>query len=166
MPDPTEAVLLLVFVVGILGFGIVAVSATYEDAEEHVIVTNESFVQDVGNWTPVDAADEAGLIRFNDTVTVYNSSGSELTEGTDYEWAPANGSVLISDTASTTDGASASVTYEYDRRPEQSTAMLAPLRTLFEIGGVLPLAVGGGALLVGAQWLRSATATASGGGRR
>lgn len=165
MPDPTEATLLLVLVVAVLGFGVVAISATYGAAEERVDVEDE-LVQDVGAWTAVDAVDEPGTVGFGANVTVTNASGAELDEGADYEWSAANGSLLILDTAATSDGQTATIDYDLDRRPPQSTAMLAPLRTLFDATGVLPLVVAGGAIFAAVSWMWSTGRSGSYGGRR
>lgn len=166
MPKPQEAVLLLVLVVGVIGFGLVAVSAAYEDTpDETVAVTDEAFVQDVGNWTAVDAASEGGVTGFSETVTVRNASGGELGDA-DYTWNATDGTVLIEATQNTTDGADASIDYEYTRRPEQATAMLAPIRMMFDIGGILPLVIAAGTMFVGVRWLWEVSGANNYGGRR
>lgn len=163
MPDTAQAVALLAIVAIVLGFGLVAVSATYGDTYEHVEVQDEAVSQDVGNWTAVDAADEA--LAFDDAVTVRNSTGATLVEGQDYEWA-ANGSISFLTSPNTTDGATATIDYGYDRRPEQATTMLAPLRTMFEATGVLPWAIVAGAVFTVARSLAGSVGSTTYGGRR
>lgn len=164
MPRPTDAAVLLAIVVVVLGFGLLAVSASYEDTAESVDVTDEAFTQDVGNWTAVDGATEA--LAFEEAATVRNATGAKLVVGEDYRWADANGSVQILNSPNTTDGATATIDYGYDRRPEQAESMLAPLRTMFEAIGVLPLVLGLGLIFGAVRMFDMNLGSGTYGGRR
>lgn len=167
MSRAIQAVVLLAVIVALLGTGILAVSQAYQDTPTHVeTVSGETLTQDVGNWTAVDAAGQAGVVGFYDNETVRNESGDNLTEGTDYEWDE-SGQIKFLNSSSTTDGANASIDYAYDARPEQSTAMIGPIAAMFDIAGILPLALGAIAVLWGTTTLWSAAGgRGSYGGRR
>lgn len=110
------------YVTGIVVFAVVlvaalgimwAVGAEYDRAPEQAeTVNDEPIVVDKGNWTATDHPDYA--LSFYDNETVRNSSGSQLSEGTDYEWNTTNGSVYWYESSTdVTDGEEASITYSY-----------------------------------------------------
>jgi predicted cobalt transporter CbtA len=167
MTKVTQAVVLLAVVCGLLATGVLAASQAYQDTPTTVeTVGNESLVQDVGNWTAVEASGGTGVTGFYDNETVRNSSGDVLTEGEDYEWDAESGSIRFFESSSTEDGSNASISYAYDRRPEQATAMIGPVATMFDVAGILPLVVALLAVLAGLDVLRSSTSGGSYGGRR
>ena len=120
----------------VLVIAVLATGAAQSDATRDFSVTNESVTVDFSNATPVDSTDVA--VSFNDSVTVYNSSDTELTNGTDYEWHPGNGSVSWFDTPNLVDGETATISYTHQAPSEGSR----------ELGGVLSTAFRGGALLL------------------
>lgn len=137
---------LFTFALLFLGLGLLFAGANvgYQQAVTDFNETNESITVDYSQTVQVDQTGDA--FSYNDTVTVYNSSDAELVEGDDYTWYASNGSVAWFDTANTTDGEQASISYDYTAPPESNRAM----------GGVLK-AVGIGltmllVLLVG-QWI-------------
>lgn len=83
-------------------------------------VDNETVVQDLGNWTPVEAQANGSALSFNDTILVKNESGAVMTEGQDYEWEPANGSIFWYDTPDTADGVDADVSYTFQWHPPEA----------------------------------------------
>ena len=106
-------------------------------ATEQVTVTNETVTQDVGNWTAVDAADKEGVKGFLDNEVVYNSSDTELTEGTDYEWNETDGTIKFLSTASTTDGNNANITYTYDYMGDDQVSTVQRISQAMLLGGVV-----------------------------
>lgn len=167
MPEVIKAVALLAILTAVLGMGIGVISAEYQATPTHVeTVENETITQDVGNWTAVDAADDPGVTQFYDNESAYNPTGDPLVEGTDYDWA-ANGSVTFYNTSNTSDGAQASITYSYDARPEQASAMMGPIAVLFDISSVFPLVIiAGAAFLALGSLKRHGLGSSGGGGRR
>jgi hypothetical protein len=99
----------------ILGVGAVAFAPAYVDGADRQSVTNESITVDYA--TP-QSVSESGL-EYDDTVTVYNSSGAQLDAGTDYEWNATSGNVTFQNTSATTDGETASISYQYRAASEQ-----------------------------------------------
>lgn len=77
-------------------------------------VENESVEMDVGNWVQLNETD--GHIYY-DNETVYNSSGVELVEGTDYDYETSNQSIYWYNTNNTTNGVNGSATYSIGYQP-------------------------------------------------
>lgn len=115
--------------------------SAYTDAAETQSVTNESITVDYDNLTAVEAADEA--VRFNETVTVYNSTDAELVATTDYTWHAGNGSVEWHNTTATFDGEDAAISYEYDDQDEETKDMASVLEKVLLTAGVGLLLFGG-----------------------
>lgn len=99
----------------ILGVGAVAFAPAYVDGADRQSVTNESITVDYTDQQPVA---ESG-VTYDQTVTVYNSSGAELAAGTDYAWNATAGNVTFSNTSATSDGATATISYQYRAASEQ-----------------------------------------------
>lgn len=99
----------------ILGVGAVAFAPAYVDGADRTTVTNESITVDYSGSQPVA---ESGL-EYADTVDVYNASGAELAAGTDYDWNATDGNVTFQNTSATTDGETATITYQYREASEQ-----------------------------------------------
>lgn len=99
----------------ILGVGAVAFAPAYVDGADRQSVTNESITVD---YTSPQSVSESGL-EYDDTVAVYNSSGAQLDAGADYEWDATAGNVTFQNTSTTSDGETATVTYQYRAASEQ-----------------------------------------------
>lgn len=127
----------LLFVgLGVLFVGLNQGGAVVLDAES---VTNESITV---NYSDTVQVSQTGWgYEYNDSVTVYNSSGVELVDGTDYEWYQDNGSVAWFDTPDTTDGETATISYTYEKPPESSKAMATTVSALGGVLGMLLFAV-------------------------
>lgn len=133
----TLSVLLVLIAIG--------TGAAYTNAAKTQTVTNESITVDYSAATPVDATDEA--VSFGSSVTVFNSSDTQLTNGTDYTWHPSNGSVTWHDTSLTTDGETAAITYDYDVQDDNTQAIAGVLRMGIYAAGLGLLLFGGLSLL-------------------
>lgn len=96
-------------------------------------VHNESITVDVGNSTTV--AKTYGT-NYRDNETVLNSTGATLVEGSDYDWYPSNESVHWYSTNNTTDGASASITYTFDHKPDMARNSIGTIGSAFTLGAV------------------------------
>ncbi|ADQ68450.1 hypothetical protein ELS19_14370 [Halogeometricum borinquense] len=96
-------------------------------------VANESITIDVGNATSVDKTYGE---KYYENETITNSSGTNLTEGTDYEWYPGNHSVAWYSTTSTTDGATAEIDYAFDHKPDMARNSIGTIGSAFVLGAV------------------------------
>lgn len=114
--------------IALLGFIVAVAPAALADGAQTTTVTNESTTIDFVSETSVS---EDG-VRYNDTVSVHNSTGEELTAGADYDWLPTTGNVTWHDTASTSDGEQATITYSADQVTD-TTAQLAAFISVFEV---------------------------------
>jgi hypothetical protein len=85
------AVVLFAIVV-LIAVAPLAYDASVVNAGDDVTVTNESFTPSAGNVTTLDESTRDDAI-YDENVTVYNESGLEMTEGTDYTWFEANGTL-------------------------------------------------------------------------
>lgn len=120
-----------------------------DDAAKNLkTVENESISQQVGIWQLVSKSTDRYTAGFNDTVTVYNSSDVELEEGTDYEWNETDGAIYFYDTASTTDGNSANITYDYYENTEEVKEISGPIGVLTRGVGQMGYFAGGIALVI------------------
>lgn len=152
------------FVIALLllvGIGVAwSAGAAYQDTPEEVHTTeNETIVVDYQNKTAVDAPDYA--LTFYDNESVYNSSGAELVEGTDYTWNTSTGEVTWKNTSSTSDGENATITYSYDAKIANARAMRDVIALPIRLA--LPAAILV-ALVVSVAGLAIALVTLSGGG--
>lgn len=136
------ALVFAVVIAAVLGI-LWAVGAEYQDAPEaDYSQTDEAITADVGNWTPVDAPDDAR--SFYDDETVTNSSGATLSEGTDYEWNTSTGELYWYDTSSVSDGEQMAVDYNYSAPTQTArnlkTVLDVPLTIVFPIAGLIVVA--------------------------
>lgn len=120
----------------------VADLAQRDAAKTSKTVTNETLTQQVGNWQLVSKSTDQYTAGFNDSVTVYNETGHELTEGDDYLWNSTDGAIRYEDTASTQDGNTSNITYDYEENTQGVKDVSGPL-------GVVVTAVGDGGYLAG-----------------
>jgi hypothetical protein len=109
-------------------------------------VDNESIVQEVGLWQFTNQALDDDTAGFNETVTVYNSSGDELTRGTDYEWNATDGSITYFNTANVTDGLTGNISYAYFRNTQPVNELAQIVAPVVALVSWSPLLVGGLAL--------------------
>lgn len=97
----------------------------------------ESLTVDYGNESNVSEPATVEGYGADPTVTV---NGSELVEGTDYDWDSSTGNVTWYDTANSSDGDSATIRYAAYQRTEEtavSWTILAPLMSLFGLFGLV-----------------------------
>lgn len=101
-----------------LAVGLTGLNHAANDNTTTLLVENESVTIDFQNASSVDPPQEA--LGFEPNATVFNSSGVELINGTDFRWHPSNGTIEWFDTANTSDGEAATVTYEFLARTERT----------------------------------------------
>lgn len=106
---------LIVLLLGVFMLGVGGMQAGYDNATESFEITGEAATVDYDQETSLSKSGEAE--SFNESITV-TVDGSELAEGTDYEWHPSRGNVSWINTSATTEGDSASIDYEYTDHPE------------------------------------------------
>lgn len=126
-------------------FTIYAAADAAEDsaAQEPDEVVNESINQQVDIWQFVDKATVDSTAGFNESVTVYNSSGTELTKGDDYLWNASSGTINYQNTASVTDGATGNITYTYFENTEDVKALDSVIDPLVTFVGNAPILLAG-----------------------
>lgn len=152
------AFVLLILVVGAVGIN----AAINESARYPTSVVNESVTVNYSSPTLVDrSGDVYGL--FYDNETVRNQTGAVLTDGTDYDWNRTTGAITWFNTASTTDGETATITYWFDEPSPEGQALSAVLWPAF-IGAGLAGVLFAGFVLVG--YLSRLLSPGSGGGSR
>lgn len=139
---------------------------------EQASTTNETLVVSYSNSVRVSAATSRYTRGFEDNETVYNASGAELAESTDYDFNTTTGAVTFFNTTNTTDGENANITYTYSQNVDSVRNSEPILRTVISaVGGPLvfmPLVTFAGVLLIAFAWYikRSLTpARTFGGGR-
>jgi len=111
-------------------------------------VTNESIPQEYDAYQFVDNATLQYTAGFNESVTVYNNSSVELTEGTDYEWNETDGTILFKDTAKTNEGDPANISYTYLYNTQRVREVSTPINTIVQAIGRTGFLAGGLALVV------------------
>lgn len=111
-------------------------------------VTNETLVQENDAYQFVDNATREYTAGFNDSVTVYNNSSVELSEGTDYEWNSTDGTIKFIDTAKTTEGDNATISYTYYWNTQNVREVSTPINTIVQAIGRTGFLAGGLALVV------------------
>lgn len=118
-----------------LVIGIFITSAVYDTVpSDDFTVDNESVTINYSETYTVENADIAR--SFYDNKTVYNSSDSELTEDTDYTFNTTSGELEFLDTADTTEGNEASITYSYEAPPEMASDTIGTVGSAFTLGAV------------------------------
>lgn len=133
---------LAVVVVGIVLFLTMA-SGAYADATVNKSIDNQTVTVDYTNDSQLDAVD---VVEYRNA-TVFNSSGDELTEGTDYNYSKQNGSVDWINTTATTEGSTATVSFDYATHQEEARLVASIVEPLSAVMGLLPWLVGVGAVL-------------------
>lgn len=104
----------LVFVVVLIAALAIAwaAGAEYDELDgADYTVDGETQNASVGSWTALNPPTKASYFYDNETVT--NSTGTQLTEGTDYEFNASGGSLTYFNTQSVTDGEEMTVDYAY-----------------------------------------------------
>lgn len=133
----TGLLLFAVLLVGVIGVTW-AVGAEYQSAPETVeSVSNESITADLNNDTAVDSPSYA--LRYYDNETVRNSTGHQLTEGSDYEWNTSTGEISWYNTSSVDDGEAMEVDYSYDAKTQKARTVKSVFSALFEV--ILPSSI-------------------------
>jgi hypothetical protein len=134
-----RAVIALLAIAVIAMGALVGFQAALADNASLSTVENETWTPDAGNVTTLnksnlDAAD------YNETVTVRDSSGTVMSNETDYTWFDSNGTVKAL-TGGGLDGESeATISYGYERAPDAQVEM-AQLMALIpnSAGALLPI---------------------------
>jgi len=142
----TFAVVAVVFTIMTAGaFAAFQIANASEDAAARDLKTqtNESLTQTVGVYQLVDKATQGSTVSFNDTVTVYNNTSTQLTEGVDYEWNGTDGSIQFLSSANTTDGENATITYQYGELTDTAQDIGGVVGVIVALIEQLPIAVAG-----------------------
>lgn len=137
----TYGAILFVLIVGLFAAGAAFAGAT-------TVYSNTDDVT-VDYSTDVEVTPERNATSFLDNETVTNSTGAQLVEGTDYDWNTSTGAITFYNTTATTDGNTATASYEYNAYSDRTLAMKGVISTLFRLLAAASL-LGGG--LVVARW--------------
>jgi hypothetical protein len=138
----------------LLAVAVVGLNPTAERTTTAVNETDQVTVQYEGTVSP--QPDQRALLYYdNETVTV-NNTGTQttLTEGVDYEWETEDGSLRFYDTAKTSEGDDANVTYVYGTAGESTGVVASVLGALGQWVGLLFVLIA-----VGTVWKLSAGAS-------
>jgi len=151
----TGVLLFAVILVAVLGIAW-AVGAQYQQAPETTTnVTDEDVVADVGNWTAVDAPEHAR--SFGDDEVITNSSGTQLDEGSDYDWNASTGEIYWYDTSSVSDGETMQADYSYTSKTEEARTarqvLSVPIEIILPAGVLIVVAMAVAGLVAGAYTL-------------
>jgi hypothetical protein len=160
----TGVLLFAVILVAVLGI-VWAVGAQYEQAPETTTnVTDEAVVADVGNWTAVDAPDHAR--SFGDDEVITNSSGTQLTEGSDYDWNASAGEIYWYNTSSVSDGETMQADYSYTSKTEEARTarkiLSVPINLILPAGLLIVVAMAVAGLAAGAYALLTTSRSSRG----
>lgn len=102
-----------------------------EDLEQQNETLVVSFDNDVHvSQSPVN--NNRYVQGFEDDEVIRNSTDTELTEGTDYEWNTTDGGVTFINTSSLSDGENVNITYNYSRNIEEVREGDAILQSVIE----------------------------------
>lgn len=148
------AVLVFVAVVG-MGFATMQIADAGRNgaAQTPANVTNETISQQTGLWQFVKKATDDTTAGFNESVTVYNSSGGELVKGEDYLWNASDGAINYQNTVNVSDGATGSISYTYFENTPDVNVLSQVIDPVVALAGHAPLMAGGlglGVLLLAA----------------
>lgn len=139
------ATAIFVFVIVVAAaFTVFLVADAAEDSAAQTAdsVDNETINQQVDIWQFVSKATEDRTAGFNESVTVFNSSGDELTKGEDFLWNASEGTINYQNTANVTDGENGNISYTYFRNTKE-------VNTISQIIDPVVALIGNGGLLVG-----------------
>ncbi len=122
------AVVVIVAVAGVNAF-----QAAQVDAGVDKLAENETFDPAASPIT-VDAVGDTG-VYLNDPAneTVRNASDVVMTEGSDYEYHPSNGSLVVLDDGQLADDSSGTITYGYQQTTAEQRGLASLLAGHMEI---------------------------------
>lgn len=115
---------------------IFVVSAIYDTMpDDSFTEENESVTVALDTWTELGYAGVA--TSSTDDEAVYNATGTLLVEGTDYEYEPSNVSIqFLSSSVDVSEDEEATVTYNYEAKPELARDAMPTISSAFTLGAV------------------------------
>lgn len=146
-----QAILLVALALVFL-LGLSAVDAGTQKAGENFDVTNESFTSDPGNWTNLSNSNIDGASYFANE-TVYDSAGTEMVEGTDYEWNRTDGRVKAIEGGGLDPAQSANISYHYETFSEEQQAFIAAFSGTVDVSTALLFVLSVIIIVVGLKFL-------------
>jgi hypothetical protein len=145
-----RGVVAAVILLAIIGFvtlaGIGATSSASQQAATPVDVTNESFTAPAEGATYTVANRSDSGLNWSDTVTVYSDGGQLKQAGTDYEWFPGNGTLLVVNGSTLADDSDAQISYHYQNQSATTARAVRYIATNIDL--LTPLVVVVGVLVV------------------
>lgn len=120
----------------IAAMGITAIQGSLEEAGDDELVENETFTPNAGSVTTLDDSDQANTY-YDDEVTVRDSSGTVMEEGTDYEWFVGNGTVKTIQGGALDGEPSANITYGYQETTAQQRGIARTIAQIPRVTGIL-----------------------------
>lgn len=134
-------------VLALLIVGLVAVNAAYGGATE---IYSETDAVTVEYNAPVDIPTDRNATEILDNETLEANDGTELVEGTDYEWDQPTKAITFYNTTKTSAGEWVTAEYSYRAHSERANLIRSSMTLLFRILAMVSLL--GGALVV-ARWV-------------
>lgn len=128
--------------IGIVAMGaLVGFNAALADNASLSTVENETWTPDPGNVTTLNESNLDGA-DYNETVTVRDSSGTEMSNETDYTWFDGNGTVKALEDGGLDGEEEATISYGYERAPEEQVEMAQLMALIPNSVGVLVPIIG------------------------
>lgn len=143
--------MLVVAVLVVVGLPL-GLNTAASDSGQLEVVENETVTVDYDS--DIDLGPDHAY-NFSDTVEVRNSSDAVLEEGTDYEWNATDGTLRFLNSSATSEGESATVTYEYQAQTAETRTVGTTLSPFAQFLGMLffvVVVVGTAALTLGGEW--------------
>jgi hypothetical protein len=136
-----------------LGLLLPAVNVAFEAESDRTSVENETVPVDYASVVDTDAPAYAFDYSTGQNTSVYYN-GSELQNGSDYRWYPANGSIKWFNTTATEANTTGNASYSYSTRSEATRGVASIFATLAHLAGgiILLVCVGAAYFYVGGDW--------------
>lgn len=126
-----RAVIAIIALVVLGAMGVWGLEASLASAAEDRTIQNETFTPDAGNVTVLEHS-QMNHTWYGDDVTVYDENGTQMTNGTDYQWHPANGTLTTLAGGDLATDSQGKITYSFAQTTEAQ-------RQLAQIPNLIPL---------------------------
>jgi hypothetical protein len=134
----------IIALVGIALFALIAVmgmNGALADNASLTTVENETWTPDAGNVTELNNSNLEAA-DYNETVTVRDSTGTVMSNQTDYTWFDGNGTVKATVGGGLDGESEATISYGYERAPDDQVELAVTLSQLpASAGAILPFGV-------------------------
>jgi len=134
----------IIALVGIALFaliGVIGMNAALANNTSTTSITDEDWTPDAGNITELNKSNLEAA-DYNETVTVRDSTGTVMSNETDYTWFDGNGTVKATVGGGLDGESEATISYGYERAPDDQVELAVTLSQLpASAGAILPFGV-------------------------